>query len=39
MQGTPMNKNITVNEVSGGGVHGGHIQSTYYSSKGEDKIN
>ena len=22
----------------GGGVHGGHIQSTHYSSKGEDKI-
>ena len=22
----------------GGGVHSGHIQSTYYSSEGEDRI-
>ena len=33
-----MNINIAVNGVSGGGVHSGHIQSTHYSSKSEDKI-
>ena len=32
-----MNKNITVNEASGGAVHSGHNQSRHYSSKGEYK--
>ena len=27
-----------MNEASAGGVHGGHIQFTHYSSKGQDKI-
>ena len=35
MQGTKLNKDIPINEVSG--VHSGHIQTTQYSSEGEDK--
>ena len=39
MQGTPMNKNISVRQASGGGgVHGEHIQPRHYSSEGEEKI-
>ena len=33
-----MNKNITVSDGYLGGVHVEHIQSTHYSSEGEDKI-
>ena len=35
MQGTKLNKDIPINEASG--VHSGHIQTTHYSSEGEDK--
>ena len=35
MQGTKLNKAIPINEASG--VHSGHIQTTHYSSEGEDK--
>ena len=31
-----MNKDIPINEASGVGVHSGHIQTTHYSSEGED---
>ena len=37
MQGTKINKDIPINEASGAGVHSGHIQTTHYSSDGEDK--
>ena len=37
LQGTTMNKDIPINEASGVGVHIGHIQTTHYSSEGEDK--
>ena len=37
MQGTTMNKDIPINEASGVGVHSGDIQTTHYSSEGEDK--
>ena len=33
-----MNTDIPINEVSGVGVHSGYIQTTLYSSEGEDKI-
>ena len=36
MQGTQFSKDIPINEASG--VHSGHIQTTHYSSLGEDKI-
>ena len=35
MQGTKLNKDIPINEAPG--VHSGHIQTTHYSSDGEDK--
>ena len=35
MQGTKSNKDIPINEASG--VQSGHIQTTHYSSEGEDK--
>ena len=35
MQGTKLNKDIPINEASG--VHSGHMQTTHYSSEGEDK--
>ena len=33
--GTKLNKDIPINEAFG--VHSGHIQTTHYSSEGEDK--
>ena len=35
MQGTKLNKDIPIYEASG--VHSRHIQTTHYSSEGEDK--